>query len=1105
VQSRESKGRPDSGGTDSGRRPPLTLRHPRLTLAVAAVVLVVLGAIGTGVEGKLEPTTLNIPGTDSSRSSQLLRQHFGASMPFAILLRGPAAAIDRQGPALIRALRRDPKVTTISPWDRGSVVNLRPNPRHALILADFHVEIKEAVNETVPHLEETLEREIHAPVRYTQTGFASISRALQQGSIDASERGELIAFPFLLIVLLLVFRSPIAAAIPLAFGALTVISSRGILYLATSWFDIDAFALLVCSMMGLALGVDYALLMVSRFREELAAGLAPAEAARMTRRTAGRTTMFAGSTLLLSMVVSIFILPGSLLASLAGTLAMVVLLTVIIATVLGPALLALIGPNIDRWRIGAAPNGRSRLMTLVGAALKRPAPVAAVIGGIVLVLAAPAIALKTGPPSPEQLPHDDPARLDAELIGRVTAPGYEAPFVVVAATPEGAITDAKNLDALDRFQHRIAALPGVKAVVGPGQVSKRVEPLRKLGNAIFASDGNIGAVKQLGRLGRNLAVASAGVGQVRSGISEASAGAGILAQGSDRIGEGAKLLVGGLSQAAAGSEQALPSVERFAEGAERLAEVQHRAALGALQLQFGIQAVGGANLRVNALNRSRRVEKALQQEANTTLPRLLGPAKAADEQLRSALSQLQGMTVGKDDPNYGPALEAVRHATAAVTGVDPVSNAPYAAGYAGLAPELETLQTRLLEDVEESKKVTFYLRSTLINLEKLTNAAKRLAEGLRRIAGFGDRFSSGADRINRQSKTLADGLATLSSGSVTLAGGIARLGGGAEALEQALAAGAEESAPLQAGLRRASVQVLSGQAKTRRQVRRVKRRVPGIFNSGYFVLSALDGTPPRTREAVGTTIDLRHGGQAASMLVISKYSFNTPGSIALNKRLDKETAALADEADLNTGVAGGAAQLNDYSRVTRATIPIVVVAITLATFLVLVLVLRAVPLAAIAVGLNLVTVGVAFGILTLLSNVPSDLPLGGHEYIDAVGATMIFGIVFGLSIDYAVFLLVRMREHYIRHGNNAAAIEFGLDKTARVITGAAAIMMAVFIAFAGSSLATVSQLGVGLTVAVILDATVVRIVLLPALMLLIGDRVWWLPRSLDRILPKFEV
>jgi RND superfamily putative drug exporter len=1082
----------------------LTLRHPRAVLVVTLLALIVLGAIGTGVEGKLQPTTLRIPGTDSARSNELLRQHFGPSMPFAILLRGPAPAIDRQGPALVRALRREPKVTTLSPWDRGSVSQLRPSPRRALIIADFHDEIKEAVDKTVPALNDLLARQIHPPVRVTQTGFATISRALQDRSISASERGELIAFPFLLIVLLLVFRSPVAAAIPLGFGALTVISSRGILYLASSWFDIDAFALTVCSMMGLALGVDYALLMVSRFREELAAGREPIEAARVTRRTAGRTTAFAGSTLLLSMLVSIFILPGSLLASLAGTLAMVVVLTVAIATVVCPAALTLLGPNVDRWRIGSAPNGRSRLMTIVSAALRRPAPVAAAIGAVVLVLAAPAIALKTGPPSPEQLPQDDPARKDAELIADVTAPGYEAPFVVVAASRDGPITDAASLDALDRFQHRIAALPGVQLVVGPGQIAKRVAPLRKLGNSVFASKGNIGPVKQLGRLGRSLGLAAGGVAQLRSGISEAGDGAGLLAQGSERAGEGAQLLAGGLTRATSGSQRVVRALDSFTSGTERLAKALDRAALGALQLKFAARDTGGANLRSNALNRSRKVEKSLDESASVTAPRLLAPAKVADDQLKAALSQLQGMTVGKEDPNYGPTLEAVRRAAAAVSGADPVSGTPYEAGYKGLPAELEALQAQLLVDAEESKHVTDWLQSTLINLKKLANVAGRLSDGLRRLAAGSHKLANGAARLDRAVANAGDGLVRLAGGAATLTNALDRLGGGAEALESGLAEAVDRSAPLQGGLERASVQVIAGKARVRHRVRRASRGSPGLFNSGYFVLSTLDGAPPRVRRAAGETVDLR-SGQAASMLVISRYSFNTPGSIALNKRLKADAAALADESGLTTGVAGGAAQLNDYSRVTRATIPIVVVAITLATFLVLVFVLRAVPLAALAVGLNLVTVGVAFGILTLLSNVPADLPLGGHEYIDAVGATMIFGIVFGLSIDYAVFLLIRMREHYDREGDNAAAIEFGLDRTARVITGAAAIMMAVFIAFAGSSLATISQLGVGLTVAVILDATVVRIVLLPALMLLIGDRVWWFPRSLDRALPKFDV
>ena len=106
----------------------MTLRHPRAVLVVAALVLAALGIVGANVEGRLDPTTLDIPGTDSSRANQLIAEHFGDSAPFVILLRGPEAAVDRQGPELIRALRRDPKVTTLSPWDRGSVVNLRPSP-----------------------------------------------------------------------------------------------------------------------------------------------------------------------------------------------------------------------------------------------------------------------------------------------------------------------------------------------------------------------------------------------------------------------------------------------------------------------------------------------------------------------------------------------------------------------------------------------------------------------------------------------------------------------------------------------------------------------------------------------------------------------------------------------------------------------------------------------------------------------------------------------------------------------------------------------------------------------------------------------------------------
>jgi RND superfamily putative drug exporter len=1073
-------------------------------LAAGFVVLVVLGALGAGVEGKLKPTTLNIPGTASSRANELLREHFGDSAPFVILLRGPAKALDRQGPELIRALRRDPAVTTLSPWDRGSVQRLRPSPRQAILIADFHVGIDEAVNETVPKLNRTLEAKIHPPVRATQTGFATLSRAIQDDSVAATQRGELIALPVLLLVLLLVFRSPVAATIPLAFGAITVIASRGLLSILANWFSVDAFALVVCTMMGLALGVDYALLMVSRFREELAEGVEPLEAARATRRSAGRTTVFAGSTLMLSMLVAFFIVPGSLLGSLAATLVLVVALSVLVAVVAGPAVLTLLGANVDRWRIGRAPPaGRSRLMTLVGAALRRPAAAAIAIGAIVLALAAPALGLKTGPPSQAQLSRDDPAREDFERIERAIGPGYDAPFVIVAASDRGPVTEPARLRALSRWQRRIAAQPGVQAVVGPGQVERAVAPLRQAG-ALFAAGADSGPLAELGRLGRNLGRAAAGVRQLRQGIARASYGAGLLATGSGRAEQGARAISSGLGQASTGSERAVAALHTFATGTRRLAGAQHRAALASLNLKFGLQSLG-PNLRRNGLRRARQLHRSLAAEANGKLPQLVPPAQEAEAQLKAALQRLAAMTSGKSDPEYGAALEAVRRASAAVSGVDPLSGAPYAPGYAGLPAELTALQARLVEDADEAKQVTDWLVSGIIALKRLSSGAKRLSGGLAKLEGAGKKLAHGSARLARAALRLGDGLGRLDAGATALAAGISRLGGGATALEEGLAAGFGRSSPLQSGLRRASVQVVSNNAKLTRRARRLQRTTPGLFDSGYFVLSALDGARGPQRERAGETIDLNGGGQAAAMLVISRYTFNSPGSIALNKRLDAAAKALGAEADLTTGVAGGAAQLNDYSRVTRSRLPLVIAAITLATFLVLLLVLRALPLAAIAVGLNLATVAVAFGVLTLLFNLPEDWPLGGRTYVDAIGATAIFGVVFGLSIDYAVFLLVRMREHYDRHGDNAAAIDFGLERTARVITGAAAIMMAVFVAFAGAPIATVSQLGVGLTIAVLLDATVVRIVLLPALMLLLGDRVWWLPRPLQRALPRLNV
>ncbi|HEX6229003.1 MAG TPA: MMPL family transporter [Solirubrobacterales bacterium] len=1056
-----------------------------------AIVALVLAVLGFQVQGKLSPTTLDIEGTPSYEANQVLRGHFGDTALFGILLRGPAEELDRQGPKLVRALRAaNPQVTTLSPWDQGSVQSLRAGPREAMILADFHVPIAEAVNESVDELDEILHREVEPPVTATQSGFPTLSGALQEESIAASERAELIALPVLLIVLLLVFRTPIAAGIPLLFGAITVFTSSGVLTIVTEWVSVDAFAFTVCTMMGLALGVDYSLLMVSRFREELLNGAEPGAAAVTTRKTAGRTVIFAGSTLFASMVVAYLVVPGALLASLAATVMLVVVVSVFVAVVAGPALMTVLGPNLNRWRIGAPPSAAAEsagIMTLVGAALRRPALVCILVGAVVMAFSVPALDLETGPPSAEQLASSNQARQDAELINRTITPGFDAPFLVVAESKEGPITQPDRLDSLRRWQERIASQPGVQLVIGPQQISKRTAPLREAGESLIAEEG--GPVAELARLGRNLGRAANGVRELRAGISEATNGAGLLAQGSDGAEEGASRLAAGLARATSGSEEAVDALGEFAKGSRDLADGLKRAREGSQALKLGLSDAE-ANFRNNGLRLSRKVQKEITKEARETLPDLRAAAQQTNEQLQAALTQLEGMTVGKGDPNYGPALDAVRKASAAAGGV---------------SGGLDGLEDRLVKDAEKAREASFWWTSGISEIRRLSKIADELDDGLIRLTEGGNKLANGAERLSEASTELSNGLERLGAGATRLAQGISELGDGATSLQVGLSDAFHQSYPLQTGLRRATVRVVSSAGQARRQTTRLRRSSPGLFDSGYFVLSAVDGAPPKQRRRAEQTVDLEHGGQAATMFVFTRYTFNSEGSIDFNKKLEGETAELASETGLKTGVAGGAATLNDYSRVTRDRIPTIIVVITLATFLIMVVILRAIPLAAIAVLLNLATVAVAFGILTLLFDVPDSWPIGGQSYIDVVGGVMMFGIIFGLSIDYAVFLLIRMRERFEIDGDNPAAIEFGLEKTARVITGAAAIMIGVFVAFAAAPIANVSQLGIGLTVAVFLDATVVRIVFLPALMLLLGKRVWWMPRPLQRIIPKFDV
>jgi len=188
-------------------------------------------------------------------------------------------------------------------------------------------------------------------------------------------------------------------------------------------------------------------------------------------------------------------------------------------------------------------------------------------------------------------------------------------------------------------------------------------------------------------------------------------------------------------------------------------------------------------------------------------------------------------------------------------------------------------------------------------------------------------------------------------------------------------------------------------------------------------------------------------------------------------------------------------------------VPVVALVLIL-SFLMLLVFLRSLLLPLKAIAMNTASVLAAYGLLVFIfqdGHFEGLLGFQSNGIVDSFIPLFLFCILFGLSMDYEVFLLARIREEYLRTGDNTEAVGWGLEHTARIITSAAAIMVTVFGAFAFASLLPIKQIGFGLAAAVLLDATIIRIVLVPATMRLMGKWNWWLPGWLDRALPKFSL
>jgi RND superfamily putative drug exporter len=211
---------------------------------------------------------------------------------------------------------------------------------------------------------------------------------------------------------------------------------------------------------------------------------------------------------------------------------------------------------------------------------------------------------------------------------------------------------------------------------------------------------------------------------------------------------------------------------------------------------------------------------------------------------------------------------------------------------------------------------------------------------------------------------------------------------------------------------------------------------------------------------------------------------------------------------INAEIGGVTAALEDQSGYVTDRMPLFIAGVVGLSFLLLLVAFHSPLISLKAAVMNLLSVGAAYGVMTLVAKGGTvGEPIGiDHEVpVAPFMPVMMFAILFGLSMDYEVFLISRIREEYLKHGDTRRAVADGLAKTARVITAAAAIMVVVFLAFLAAPDVFLKLFGIGLASAIFLDATVVRMVLVPAVMQLLGSRNWWIPNWLERILPRLDV
>ncbi|MFH8368563.1 MMPL family transporter [Streptomyces sp. NPDC018031] len=444
----------------------LALHRAKLLLALAAVAVVVMAAVGFGAFGKLKGGGFEDPDAPSSRARTVIDEKFGGETDLVFLVRADGAgdldtpAVRERGRELTAALDADPAVDgVVSYWDGTKNPALASEDGDkALVL----VRVKGGADETEDRTEALIDQ--HAGTRDGTTvqagGQAAVGHEVTSQVGKDLAIAESIAVPLTLLLLVLAFGSVVAALLPLVIGLIAILGTFAGLFVLGSLTDVSVFSINLATALGLGLGIDYALLLVSRFREQLASGSAVPDALRGTVRTAGRTIVFSAATVVAALA-ALLMFPPYFLRSFAYAGIGVVVVAALSALFVVPPLLALLGHRVNKGKLPWAASVRRADAPLwgklAGAVMRRPALLALPVLGVLLLLASPLLGATFGTPDERVLPTSAESRQVASQLDRDFRQDDNGAVQIVT-------TDAVAAAPLRAYAEEISRLDGVARV-----------------------------------------------------------------------------------------------------------------------------------------------------------------------------------------------------------------------------------------------------------------------------------------------------------------------------------------------------------------------------------------------------------------------------------------------------------------------------------------------------------------------------------------------------------------------------------------------------------------------------------------------------------------